>query len=110
ERAPKARPACRPSGWTRCRQGKAPLAAIENGGAVKAIVQDQYGAPEQVLRLDELVPPQVGDGDVRSGALAASTFAELATAPASQLVKNRPGSRSERRRHPSSRVSLPASR
>jgi NADPH:quinone reductase-like Zn-dependent oxidoreductase len=125
---------------------------------MKALVQDRYGAPERVLRVDELVEPEVGEGEVRvrvrassvntpdwimvtgvpyvlrlrsgllrprtrvrgtdvagvveavgknvtdlrpgddvvgsswSGSLDASgTFAELATVPASQLVKKPPG-------------------
>ena len=33
------------------------------GGAMKAIVQDRYGAPKQVLRLDEVDQPSVGDDD-----------------------------------------------
>jgi NADPH:quinone reductase-like Zn-dependent oxidoreductase len=31
---------------------------------MRAIVQDRYGAPERVLRLDEVVSPQVGEGEV----------------------------------------------
>jgi NADPH:quinone reductase-like Zn-dependent oxidoreductase len=30
---------------------------------LKAVVQDRYGAPQEVLRLDEVVPPRVGDGE-----------------------------------------------
>jgi NADPH:quinone reductase-like Zn-dependent oxidoreductase len=33
-------------------------------GAVRAVVQEGYGAPERVLRLAERAPPPVGDGDV----------------------------------------------
>jgi NADPH:quinone reductase-like Zn-dependent oxidoreductase len=36
----------------------------ENGGAVKAVVQEGYGAPERVLRQAEIDPPPVGDDDV----------------------------------------------
>jgi NADPH:quinone reductase-like Zn-dependent oxidoreductase len=36
----------------------------ENGGAVKAIVQEGFGEPEQVLRQAEIEPPAVGDDDV----------------------------------------------
>src|SRR5262245_44897823 len=42
----------------------ASVPSSRNGGPLKAIVQDRYGAPEQVLRLDELEPPHVADGDV----------------------------------------------
>ncbi len=34
------------------------------GGAMKAIVQDSYGAPERVLKLAEVDRPSVGDDDV----------------------------------------------
>lgn len=33
-------------------------------GAMKAIVQEGYGAPERVLKLEEVDRPSVGDGDV----------------------------------------------
>jgi NADPH:quinone reductase-like Zn-dependent oxidoreductase len=36
----------------------------ENGGAVNAIVQEGYGAPERVLRLAEIEPPPLGAEDV----------------------------------------------
>jgi NADPH:quinone reductase-like Zn-dependent oxidoreductase len=31
---------------------------------MKAIVQKRYGAPERVLRLEEIDPPPIGDDDV----------------------------------------------
>ena len=34
------------------------------GGAMKAIVQHRYGAPERVLKLEEIDRPTVGDDDV----------------------------------------------
>ena len=34
------------------------------GGVMKAIVQDRYGAPQRVLKLEEIDLPQVGDDDV----------------------------------------------
>ena len=34
------------------------------GGAMKAIVQDRYGAPQRVLKLEEVDRPPVGDDDV----------------------------------------------
>ena len=34
------------------------------GGTMKAIVQDRYGAPQRVLKLDEVDRPPVGDDDV----------------------------------------------
>ena len=34
------------------------------GGAMKAIVQDRYGAPQRVLKLEEVARPPVGDYDV----------------------------------------------
>jgi NADPH:quinone reductase-like Zn-dependent oxidoreductase len=39
-------------------------APVGNGGAMKAIVQDGYGAPEQVLTLEEVDRPSAGDDDV----------------------------------------------
>ena len=30
---------------------------------MKAVVHERYGAPEQVLRLDEVDPPPVGDDE-----------------------------------------------
>jgi NADPH:quinone reductase-like Zn-dependent oxidoreductase len=39
---------------------------------MKAITQDRYGEPEEVLRLTELDPPAVGDGDVLVRVRAAS--------------------------------------
>ncbi len=42
---------------------------------MKAITQDRYGAPEEVLRLTELDPPAVGDGDVLVRVRAASVNA-----------------------------------
>ena len=38
--------------------------AAGHGGAMKAIVQDGYGAPERVLELKEVDRPSVGDDDV----------------------------------------------
>jgi len=37
---------------------------VTHGGAMKAIVQRGYGAPEQVLTLEEVDRPSVGDDDV----------------------------------------------
>jgi len=37
---------------------------VSHGGAMKAIVQQGYGAPERVLKLDEVDRPSVGDDDV----------------------------------------------
>jgi NADPH:quinone reductase-like Zn-dependent oxidoreductase len=37
---------------------------VDKRGAMKAIVQDEYGAPEQVLRLGEVDRPSAGDDDV----------------------------------------------
>jgi NADPH:quinone reductase-like Zn-dependent oxidoreductase len=31
---------------------------------MKAVVQERYGAPERVLRLEEINPPSVGEDDV----------------------------------------------
>ncbi len=42
---------------------------------MKAITQDRYGAPDEVLRLTELDPPAVGDGDVLVRVRAASVNA-----------------------------------
>jgi NADPH:quinone reductase-like Zn-dependent oxidoreductase len=39
-------------------------APVGNGRAMKAIVQDGYGAPEQVLTLEEVDRPSAGDDDV----------------------------------------------
>jgi NADPH:quinone reductase-like Zn-dependent oxidoreductase len=36
---------------------------MKNGGAMKAIVQEQYGAPERVLKPEEVDRPSVGDDD-----------------------------------------------
>ena len=33
-------------------------------GTMKAIVQDRYGAPQRVLKLEEVTRPSVGDDDV----------------------------------------------
>ncbi len=37
---------------------------VAHGSAMKAIVQEGYGAPERVLKLDEIDRPSVGDDDV----------------------------------------------
>ena len=37
---------------------------VRSRGAMKAMVQHGYGAPERVLRLEEVDRPSVGDGDV----------------------------------------------
>ena len=39
---------------------------------MKAIVQERYGAPESVLRLEEVDRPSVGDDDVLIGVRATS--------------------------------------
>ena len=38
--------------------------ATGRGGAMQAIVQDEYGEPEDVLRLEEIDPPEFGDDEV----------------------------------------------
>ena len=43
-----------------------------SGGKMRAIVQDQYGESADVLRLEEIDPPQIGDNDVLVGVKAAS--------------------------------------
>jgi NADPH:quinone reductase-like Zn-dependent oxidoreductase len=47
-------------------------APVANGRAMKAIVQDGYGAPEQVLKLAEVDRPSAGDDDVLVRVRAAS--------------------------------------
>jgi NADPH:quinone reductase-like Zn-dependent oxidoreductase len=42
------------------------------GGKMRAIVQDQYGKTPDVLRLEEIDPPKIGDDDVLIRVLAAS--------------------------------------
>ena len=37
---------------------------IEGHATMRAIVQDRYGTPEEVLQLDEITRPTVGDGEV----------------------------------------------
>ena len=51
-----------------------------HGAAMKAIVQEGYGAPEQVLKLEEVDRPAVGDHDVliRLGATSAAAKAQSA--------------------------------
>jgi len=43
-----------------------------SGGKMQAIVQDRYGKTADVLRLEEIDPPQIGDNDVLVGVKAAS--------------------------------------
>jgi NADPH:quinone reductase-like Zn-dependent oxidoreductase len=45
-------------------QDEAKQAAVQGGGAMQAVVQHGYGAPERVLRVAEVARPAVGDGDV----------------------------------------------
>ena len=43
-----------------------------SGGKMQAIVQDRYGKTADVLRLEEIDPPQIGDNDALVGVKAAS--------------------------------------
>ncbi|MDH4164488.1 MAG: NAD(P)-dependent alcohol dehydrogenase, partial [Nitrospirota bacterium] len=44
---------------------------------MKAIMQDRYGSPDEVLRLREIDMPAVGDDDVLVGVRAASVHADV---------------------------------
>lgn len=45
-------------------QNETTQTVVRSRGAMKAMVQHGYGAPERVLRLEEVDRPSVGDGDV----------------------------------------------
>jgi NADPH:quinone reductase-like Zn-dependent oxidoreductase len=62
---------------------------------MKAIMQDGYGAPEQVLRLAEIDPPPVGDGEVliRVRATSVNTPDWIAVAGVPHVLRLRSGLR-----------------
>src|SRR5207249_2129899 len=49
-----------------------PAPTTAGGESMRAIVQDEYGAAEDVLRLEEIGTPTIGDGDVLVRVRAAS--------------------------------------
>jgi NADPH:quinone reductase-like Zn-dependent oxidoreductase len=73
---------------------------------MKALVHDRYGAPEQVLRLDELVEPEVGDGDVlvRVRASSVNTPDWIAVTGVPYVLRLRSGLRRPRTRVPGTDV------
>jgi NADPH:quinone reductase-like Zn-dependent oxidoreductase len=70
-------------------------AGVRSRGAMKAMVQHGYGAPQRVLRLDEVARPAVGDGDVlvRVRATSVNTPDWIAVAGVPYLLRLKSGLR-----------------
>jgi NADPH:quinone reductase-like Zn-dependent oxidoreductase len=62
---------------------------------LEAIVQERYGAPERVLRLEEIDRPTVGDGDVliRVRATSVNTPDWITVTGVPYILRLRPGLR-----------------